>query len=276
MSLSRFAWTVPTMVPLGNSRGKSQRPGLGGSGGGRGGGCASTRLYRPRVPTSNEFSRAWQTIGHISPSDKITALGRCDCKYTLDALLRYSHDDDAMDGLVFIATGWQPGHDLFERDREKIWQFVAKQHAERGYPLRDMTPEQALEKVASMFGKAPVLTYVIDKDNAGQQFISNGLHSNLLPAPSAGRVWDIYAPQHGQDASFTIVSDGIQHYYAHSFFPESDSAPTAQHPLAAAQHPLAPGGLQAQPALEPAGQACGVNSVIVPTPIPPGLIQWVI
>ena len=133
--------------------------------------------------------------------------------------MKYSHDEDAMNALMFMATGWQPGHDLFERDRERFLGYVTKQHADRGYPLQRMAPEQVIEQVKSIFGQAMALAYVLDKDNMGQQYISNGMHSSMLPAPVAGRVWDIYAPQHGQDVSSTIVSDDVQRCYAHRCSP---------------------------------------------------------
>jgi len=128
-----------------------------------------------------------------------------------------------MNAFVFIATGWQPGHDLFERNREKFASFFAKQHGERGYPHRDYTPEHALENTREIFGLLPGAPYVLDTNSSGRQFVSNGMFSKLLPPPFEGCKWDIYAPAPGQGPDHTIISDGIVHYYAGHFFTGDDT-----------------------------------------------------
>ena len=66
---------------------------------------ASPRSYKPREPTSAEYSRNFSCIGSIPVHDKISCLELCDAKYSHQSLLEYSHDESLLDAVV---SGPQP------------------------------------------------------------------------------------------------------------------------------------------------------------------------
>ena len=181
------------------------------------------RQQNPRQPTSNRFSQTWTCFGHISPADKMEILERVEPRcFSKDALNQYSRDDNALDAMLCKATGWQPGHELIEHDRELFFKAVHKRYADLAYPLRGLTPSDAIKEVQEAFGLAPALAYALDVDPDGRPFISNGVFSE--PLPITGRRWDIVGPPAGQGPEYTVVTDGVDHYYAFSFFQADDRA----------------------------------------------------
>ena len=227
-----FQWSVPSVAAAsGKHRGGTPTKPARSSGG-----TPPIRKYSARLPTANEFSRTWTNIGHISPHDKISCLERCDNKYGYHALLCYSHDENALDAFVFVATGWQPGHELFERDRDKFQAYFASIHADRGYPLRELSPEQALHRNKEALGLVPDLAFILDQDSWGQAYISNGMHSTLLPKPADGRTWTLCAPSPGEGPQRTLVTDGVSCYLAVDFF-TAQGTPVAAATAAAALAP---------------------------------------
>ena len=194
-------------------------------------GSGPQRGYGARMPTSTEFSRTWSTIGHISPADKMTCLERCDDKFSKEALIGFAQDEDALDAMIWVATGWQPGLELFERDRDNYFQYFLKQHSRKGYPLRELLPDDCVKLAAQHFGHIPTpcglpqlaqepgglqevqqnkcgLQYSIDVAGDGTAFISNGQLSTLLPR--TGRPWSITADG--------VATDGLVRLPACSFF----------------------------------------------------------
>ena len=225
-----FAWGLPSSPVC---AGKNRKTGGSACGGQpKAGGAAAARQYNARQPTSAEFSRNWSAIGQISSADKITALERSDDKFGRDALMQYAQQPDALDAMMWVATGWEPGLDLFEREREAFFLSFCRAHARRGYPLRNTTPEACIELVSQKFGHqaAPVggleqpaqaaegglqqlapVNYFIDVVTDGTVFISDG---NLArPLPQTGRAWKIING---------IVTDGVYEYLPQGFFQQAD------------------------------------------------------
>ena len=135
-------WQSPTASITGKQRtAGTARPG------------SDKNKYTARAPTATEFSRTWSTIGNISAADKIRCLERCDDKYSKEALMQWAQDEDALDAMVWVATGWQPGLELFERDRDTYFLYFQRQHSRQGYPLRAVGPQECIAQAEQQWGK---------------------------------------------------------------------------------------------------------------------------
>jgi len=176
------------------------------------------RTYSPRKPQAPEFHRSWNFIGDVSTWDKIEGLARCEpSKFGHENLLCFSQVPDALDAMIWMATGWQPGHELVERMREDFWKAMARQHAHRGYPLHKHTPESCVTAAEEAFGKAEELGFTLDVcRQTGQQLISDGQFTHRLPVSPKG--WQLVAPEPGQPKEKTVITNGSEHYFAASLF----------------------------------------------------------
>ena len=177
------------------------------------------RHYSPRKPTEHEFSRNWQFLGQISPWDKIMALERCNpTAFSTDKLTSWSHNEDALDAMMYIATGWQPGTDLPTLNRMEFARIFQRVHMDKGSPLLQTTPEKAVADVQQMLGLAPLLSYMLEKDpKTDQQLMSDGLFSVRMPA---GSTWTLQAPLAGEGPEKTTVFNKSHNLLAASFFTE--------------------------------------------------------
>ena len=186
---------------------------------------AGGRQYPARQTTADTFSRTWVNIGDISPMDKIECLERCESfNFNKSRLHQYSQDPDSLDALVYYATGWQPGHSLFERSRDEFYKYFQREHAARSYPLRAVTPEDALAQVKAAMG-------VEEKDEeayslsvcpqTGHQVLSNGVSSEYLPA---GHAWALQPPPPGCGMDCAWLTDGKLHVLQ-GHFPSSRTLP---------------------------------------------------
>ena len=217
----RVGWSMPPRTGAtagGPAKAKPAVPGAAGAARARKGGAQVGRMYSPRKPQAPEFHRSWALIGDLSTWDNIEGLERCEAtKFGHENLLCFSQTPDALDAMVWVATGWQPGHELMERTREELWKAMARQHAHRGYPLHKHSPESCIEAAQEMFGKAEDLGFTLDVcQHTGGQIISDGQFTHRLPVSPTG--WRLLAPDAGQPKEKTVISDGSRHYYAASLF----------------------------------------------------------
>ena len=140
---------------------------------------------------------------------------------------------------------------MHERNREKFLSDFVKQHQSKGSPLAAKTPQQVLDQVITELGtrpKTPFAVYGV-QDTSGQivQVIDNMATGEVVELPPGH--WDL---QPAQDPQLTIVSDGVQAFYAASFFNGSKQRPTVS---VGGMSPMASGG-QVQTPL-PAASAGG-------------------
>ena len=155
------------------------------------------------------------------------ALNRCDSKYEPSILLPWLNEPEKLEAMMYVATGWQPGHPLTmisaNKLREEFFKKFLQAYQERNYPLRDLSPQEAVLKAEELLGILPDMLFSLDCDKAGTWFLSNGLVSKpLLTKPAPGKKWHLKAPKEGQGPEHTLLTDRVRTWYCTQFFTESE------------------------------------------------------
>ena len=174
------------------------------------------------------FPRNVCLVGEVPLNCKVAALQRCNAiAYSKESLI--SFDDAGMDAMVWVATGWQPGTDLSEREPELWLNAFGRMHAARGFPLCTTGPGECVEMARQQFGVGaaqaaqPPQPYgsqpyrlVPDTESgvAGVTWLTNGQTFARLPAGS----WALLENSRGEAV---VQSDTTGHsHLAALFFPE--------------------------------------------------------
>lgn len=128
-----------------------------------------------------------------------------------------------------MATGWQPGHELFTRNRTEFEKAFLKQHALRGYPLREKQPQDCIDECMQTFGtsttssaeaapaSADRIMYILTSTKDGTQILSDQTTSEILPAD---RKWHLVSGPAG-DTAAAVLSDGSQVFSCAAIFQKS-------------------------------------------------------
>jgi hypothetical protein len=111
--------------------------------------------------------------------------------------------------LRYYATGWQPGHELFEHNREKFLLAFVRQHQSRGSPLMNKSPHEVIEMVTKQIGTIarPLFTLhrVQGEGDGGNDFvhvIQDMPSQECVHLPHTGGEWHL-SIEHDMTATVT-------------------------------------------------------------------------
>ena len=152
--------------------------------------CGATRRNSVVGPGSPAFPLHWCQVGHVGAAEIQELLERCSpSSFSREQIVNYSHDEDALNAFVYEATGWQPGAELLDFDRDRFLFRGSRLHATRGFPLQKATPEAVLKKITQEFetrrrSSEQASCYSSSLGSHGETFVLHGSRAEHLPPAS--------------------------------------------------------------------------------------------
>jgi hypothetical protein len=174
---------------------------------------------------------------------------------------------------IIVGTGQEPTSPVVRREKTLAFQALSMEHARLGFPLREMEPEVAFNKMAGKYGMAsgigassapPAQVFRLPGQD-GRQMLSVGSVQLALPPAAGGKQWDVYKDPFGKD----FVSDGVASHYVEELLRSVPARAPALAPPSAAV-PLPPQGstpMQSTAVAHAALGATGPAPVLAPMPV---------